>query len=507
MASEALRQAERKVTVAALECELIKAEHALSQLRSQVSQANKDDTEASSDLIQKIQLKSKEIADTKEQLQAYSPRIYAQQFQQPGQGTSGLPQFQQPGQGGLGLSQLQQLSLETPFGPRGGKFRDTKRGLSPIHSESRDRESRRNIDSSEDERGSDSRPSRTRTTKPRKYRKGDDICLFLDRFLDFTTNNKIRDDRMDLQLVELIDDERMYRKLKKISDKLTREESRRPELLIRAVKRLLFKEDGDLANTADLRNLVQGPSEQVEDFSFRITDAVTKIGVNDHEGEMLQSTTFIQGLRPEIRDRMGSKAKKYKFDFQGLVDLAEKYEMQLTRPQKTTSTTEPVYGEIYATHSDPVASEISQISNTCSECGKPGHKAETCWAKIVCQLCGKRGHVASACSQLKNYSEAAVNVQPSSIPNYNGPAVNVQRSSGPSRRYGECFNCGEEGHFANSCRNRRRNPTRDSGYQSSSGGYAGPSRERQWEEQQQHLNGQGNGRRSIQPFRQNRYRN
>ena len=284
MASEALRQAERKVTVAALECELIKAEHALSQLRSQVSQANKDDTEASSDLIQKIQLKSKEIADTKEQLQAYSPRIYAQQFQQPGQGTSGLPQFQQPGQGGLGLSQLQQLSLETPFGPRGGKFRDTKRGLSPIHSESRDRESRRNIDSSEDERGSDSRPSRTRTTKPRKYRKGDDICLFLDRFLDFTTNNKIRDDRMDLQLVELIDDERMYRKLKKISDKLTREESRRPELLIRAVKRLLFKEDGDLANTADLRNLVQGPSEQVEDFSFRITDAVTKIGVNDHEG-------------------------------------------------------------------------------------------------------------------------------------------------------------------------------------------------------------------------------
>lgn len=518
MASEAVAGAQLRVAIAAVECEIVVKEAEIAELRANLSQVDSNDATAVAELVEKIRAEEDVLKAARLKLEGLSPpKLHKaplsgfgthntatfqlgqqpQFFQNAQASQHNLQQFNQGG--ALGM---QGLSLDTPR-PGANRERNMpymKSNLSPIRSRSGERTFNRTFnnerDSSEEGTRSSSRSSRSRISKPRRYKKSDDICLFLDRFLDYTENSKLKDDRMDLQLVELIDDERMYRKIRKISDKLTREESRRPELLVRAIKRLLYKEEGDLANTADLRNLVQGPKEQVEDFSFRITDAVTKIGVDDREGAMLQATTFIQGLRSEIRDRMGSKAKSMKFDFNGLVDLAEKYEMQMTRPRREEPVAEQMtFGEVYAMQSTQAAVQPAQSVSTCKKCGKAGHEEQTCWAATECQLCGKRGHLASRCSQLQTYATSAANLQqPAGSRDWETrgtPQAQPSRfgSAGENR---SCYNCGVVGHLSRACRA----PRPDRGQQEAAGR---GSYNQSWRNRELPLNWKGAGGHSIPP--------
>ena len=248
-----------------------------------------------------------------------------------------------------------------------------------------------------------------REIKPHRYKTGGDICTFLERFQQYVCINNIRNNNLDMLMMSLIDDDKMYKKLRNIQ--YTPHQCANIISLIHVVKDNIFPITETRILRSELSRLKQNPEESVEDFAIRIEDLAEKAYMDLHlRGEACLSR-LMEGAKSEIvrRKLMESDFK----DFESAKLMAVKQEriaeMISTQDAKLLNDFEaPVYkmeavkgiessltGAIEGRNGN-VESRMGSV-DSCSKCGRKGHGEETCWKDVTCQLCGVSGHVASVC--------------------------------------------------------------------------------------------------------------
>ena len=274
--------------------------------------------------------------------------------------------------------------------------------------------------------------SLARSIKPRKYRKGDDICTFLERFEQFIVMNRITDDNLDLYFVSLVEDDVMYKKLRNV--RLTNIQKSDVRLLVVAVKEALYPATETRLLRSTLATLKQEVGESIEVYAQRIKDVADRAYSEPVLKEEASLSTLLAGIS-EVKIR-----QKLLEDDIDSFEKATRLAVKCERISKALNSREsfdvpldveaPVFRVEQSSSPSPV-----MTGNCCSKCGKSNHTEETCWRDVTCQLCLTKGHVASVCR--------------ASTPSFD---VTTRGNEGVSRGVNViCYGCGERGHYRYQC--------------------------------------------------------
>ena len=112
--------------------------------------------------------------------------------------------------------------------------------------------------------------------KPHRYIKGDDVCIFLERFAEFVTLSRLEQINLDLTLLSLVQDDKLYRKLKSVTVSLSAEQKTDVVAFVAAIKSALFPATETRIMRSALSTMRQDAGESVDDFALRITEKATR---------------------------------------------------------------------------------------------------------------------------------------------------------------------------------------------------------------------------------------
>lgn len=243
-------------------------------------------------------------------------------------------------------------------------------------------------DDSRNQKFKDSK-SYVRAIKPHKYRKDDDILIFLERFGQFVIVNKIMDKNLDILLLTLIEDDFMYKRIRSI--KLTSWQKSDVECLIKALKDGLYPATEARILRSTVSRMKQNSGENIEHFTQRIEDASERAFLNP----VLREEACLSALIEGVID--GEIKRKLMEDEVGDFETAARMAKKLERIGQAVNREEKDWGLEGTGLEAPVYRLEEQGSGNCGKCGKPGHKVEDCWQDVTCQLCDVKGHVARVC--------------------------------------------------------------------------------------------------------------
>ncbi len=323
--------------------------------------------------------------------------------------------------------------------------------------------------------------SLARSIKPHRYRKGDDICTFLERFEHFIIVNRITDNNLDLHLLSLVEDDVMYKKLRSV--RLTDVQKSKVKLLVAAIKESLYPATETRILRSTMTTLKQEPGENVEIYSQRISDAADKAYSDPTLKEEASLSALISGIR-EVNIR-----KKLLEDDVDSFEKATRLAVKCERISKALNDREsfdeshdievPVFRVEQERNQTPAG---TRTVNSCSKCGKSNHTEETCWRDVTCQLCSTKGHVASVC-------RASAPGSGNNTRTRRDDDVQGDRFSNSSQVI--CYGCGQRGHYRSHCTARTQGSTSRGGQRST---YRRAPSFNQRAEQRDYLNGSAAGR-------------
>ena len=298
---------------------------------------------------------------------------------------------------------------------------------------------------------------------PKYTKEGQDICIFLDRFeqyIELSCHGNATN--LELQLLSVIEDDKMYRKLKSICASLYAQQKEKVAVFVAAIRKALFPATEARMMRASLSSLKQELAESAEDYANRLINEAEK-AFNPSELTLREEaclSTYIGGLR-----EVSIKQKLMELDvktFEQAVQLARKQETIMKSLKIGTEGTVESWPEIPVLRVGDRSTEKTPTPETERRLTEPAVRRQS---GVVCWRCNGMNHVARYCS-----SELTEN----------------ERTQGPQngRRNGQswgvtCYSCQQRGHIARYCPSRiPRNgngPASRGNYQNSGNGNAAGS--------------------------------
>ena len=369
--------------------------------------------------------------------------------------------------------------------------------------------------------------SMVREIKPHRYKKGDDVCTFLERFQHYVCINNIQNGSLDMLLLSLVDDEKMYKKLRNIQ--FTLHQSSNVLRLIQEVKQNLFPVTETLILRSELGRLTQKPEESVEDFAIRIEDLAEKAYMDLHLRQEACVSRLMEGAKSDVVRRKLMESDLEGFEEARLLAIKQERIANMISAQEEAKPLidfeTPVYKvgerkavEVKAVEQTTIGAMDVRRGNTdgCTKCGKTGHGEETCWKDMTCQLCGTVGHVASVCrsagpvnsASRANRGNGVVCLECGGRGHVRRQCPSVQRTGGSEageyitsgcrgfqdhrERRMACYSCGEPGNYSNECPRRQQYQRRGPPVSQDRGPRPQSFEQRRY--QRDHLNGYAAGR-------------
>ena len=351
--------------------------------------------------------------------------------------------------------------------------------------------------------------------KAPKFKAGDDVCVFLDRFRNYIEMNRIADN-LDRRLTNLIEDNTLYRKVSKMQFSET--DRSNAGRIVTAVKKGLFPDTDTKIMRTTFNRMRQNAGETVEQFAQRVQDAAERIFLNDAEREGAAISTFISGLEDvAIRRRLFQMSKRDgsgSFTHVTREAVNEEHISKAISGEADDSIFNPTFGDSSLLFSMRQEPETPNVRRT-QERDNVGHVTSTFSKLVICQWCQVAGHEAKSCGKLNRTTNVTETQQEQST-----VAGTANRRS-TERRGVICYNCQGVGHISRNCSSSRApqnnardywQPTRSTstnsfnrqnqqGMQRSHSSFK-PSIEQQREQQQVHLNGQAAGQNPVSFSRQ-----
>lgn len=271
------------------------------------------------------------------------------------------------------------------------------------------------------ERGNQPNPAARSLARPQRYKRGDDICIFFERFEQYAILSGISEN-VDLHLLNLVEDDNMYKKLKNIAT--TPLHKRNVTALITALRESLFPVAESRLLRSTLTNMKQGFNEDVEAFAMKIGDIAGKAYAEHTLREEASLSTLLSGLT-----EVGIRQKLMESDVQTFEE-ATRLALKLERIARAVSEPRPTLAD----EADFNVFRVGPpVGKACQKCGKMYHSEENCWKDKTCQICHRKGHIDSACRSSNKTGN---------------------RASGIT-----CYGCGEKGHYSYNCTRPNSSPT------------------------------------------------
>ena len=236
-----------------------------------------------------------------------------------------------------------------------------------------------------------------RGIKPHRFKSGDDICTFLERFEQYVIVNNIRDGNLDLLLLSLIDDDKTYKKMRNID--LSAHQRANIRMLIDTLKVNLFPVTETRILRSELARLTQNSGESVEDFALRVEDLALKAYSDLRLREEACVSRLMEGTKSGVVRQKLMESDVETFDKAKLIAIKQERITETITAQEDIKPLIDLDTPVYIVDEVKTVehSDKEQKSSSCVKCGKSDHGVETCWQNVMCQLCGVKGHVASVC--------------------------------------------------------------------------------------------------------------
>ena len=224
--------------------------------------------------------------------------------------------------------------------------------------------------------------------------------MFFERFEQYAILSGLRGTNLDLHLLNLVEDDTMYKKLKNVA--LTPLHKSSVSTLIQALRESLFPAAESRLLRSTLSNMKQSYEESVEVYAMRISDVAGKAYSDPNLREEASLSTLLSGISEvSIRQKlMESEVQTFEY--------AARLALKLERISKAVGdNTRPAGGaepdanfEVFTVDREEYRQrDQSNLASVvvCSNCSKMYHAAENCWRDKTCQICFKKGHVDSVC--------------------------------------------------------------------------------------------------------------
>ena len=310
--------------------------------------------------------------------------------------------------------------------------------------------------------------SASKIAKPPKYKSGQDICIFLDRFEQYMILcGQSYGEALDLRLLNLIEDDKAYRKLKSITAGLENVRNLSVTGFVAAIRSVLYPDAESRTLRDTLYRVKQSTDETAEDFALRIEAEAAK-AFSPLEPSLKNEaclSALCNGLRSvEIRRKLKESELK---SFESATRLAIKHEHILESTQESEETESALQSGFNVLRVGDTHRSRDQISGAVPQQYAPGNHGNQAGNAVPQQYApGNHGN-RSASNQGRNYRQQNIicyNCRGSGHIARRCPSTQSaqyrpqqQDNAGNSRQSGpRCYSCGIIGHYANRCENRGR---------------------------------------------------
>ena len=323
--------------------------------------------------------------------------------------------------------------------------------VSPPHP----RRTRNASDSSVESRNGSSRRSRTRNlAKPSPFQSGDDITLFFDRFREFVTLGRIRDKNLHLYLLNLVKDDKMYRKLRSV--KLSSSQQSDVDSLIKAYEEFLFPATETRLLRSSMSTLAQKKGESISDFVLRIEEIGSKAYSDYTLKEEASLSALIAGVASlGIRQKLLESDTNTFEDASRLATKLERIDTTLAGGKLQSEEQSLEFDVLRVNNTDNGAAAFPNSSSSSRPQSYPVHTTNPSSRHVTFQPNshrGPRGQVRCyGCNELGHIRR--------NCPNSNRRSTYPHHTQSGLRSV-TCYYCNQVGHYASHCTQRQQNNPR-----------------------------------------------
>lgn len=281
-----------------------------------------------------------------------------------------------------------------------------------------------------------------RIAKPQKFRSGDEIILFLDRFEEYIHLSQMEQQDLDLFLLTLIEDSTMYRKLKGVFSLLQPRDKSDIRLMIAALKSAIQPAAETRIKKINLLTIRQKEGETIEDFTAKIRERAELAYSEPFKRDEAAINALTAGV---LCSKIHEKLVDAEFNsFEEAYRLALKYE-EITNSSRNRWTNQDETSEapdlnldvlavVESNQSVPVVNPPVQQVTPRTPSFNMAHRRPVPDSR-VCYKCNRVGHIQRYC-------------------NTRGP---INPASSQQRSRVICYTCNQNGHYSSECQMRQRN--------------------------------------------------